>query len=869
MSHTLPSEFGCWLTLASSSSSTTISTTAQPHPHPPPTSLVAHRWSGHAPRNLDDHFPAAKLSASAGRRFNDRHDTHDRYTTSLTRQQRQEPASAFYQRAGLTHDYSRPSSSSGSAHTLRRTPQLDDLRPSRVRSRSVESPVRDLGESPDRSRQKSPSFTGTSQRRATSAFWASQPPHPALRISRRTHAAVQYVIEEFLRQPNNFTPVLEEENAQMSDLGGGRASNGGPQAIRTPRDVMRDRNAREAKRQEEQKAEEARRAEERRRSAERRAATVPGAAPRFSQASSQYTPDMSTQQGGFDGPSDKRGGGNRVSGADVLGEPVSRTQEYAQPRIRSSSGIAQPTAPSSGARRTTQAQNSPRQPSGSATQPGASSQAGASSAASGQREPASSFPHAFERWETLSSHWEGLTSYWMHKLESNTEEIRNTIPNASTLNRQITDLSAAGANLFHAVVELQRLRASSERKFQRWFFETRSDTERQQETHAQMDRQLKLERSAREEASAQRAKAEQAADLAKLEVVEARRELMISKEEARRAWEELGRRNQDALDLADHLKNGRVAVVGGVQVVPYFGGPSRTGSASQRPTTRDGPQQYGSMAGASSGGAAGFASPGEEAEYYRDRPSPTDTDPFTEQQQSRPRVSESEKSSHGAASYLPQSTGAEASMSRREVLDDQRTPQPPASASSPDAQRFYQHGPTETFLHSPPGSSSGGPVATIRPPTQRREDVRSEGSYVETISEGDTEYAIDAAGNIQHDEQGRPIVFRRRLQSPGEESEDAYDEDAIRHEREHAARYGQTYVPTGQDMPEAPSVPATSAQAVATYTPTTGAPSSGPDYEGSGYGGWDAVQTTRHHHPTRLSDVLEEDEDRSSRHTGH
>jgi len=47
--------------------------------------------------------------------------------------------------------------------------------------------------------------------------------------------------------------------------------------------------------------------------------------------------------------------------------------------------------------------------------------------------------------------------------------------------RQINDLSAAGANLFHAVVELQRLRQSSERKFQRWFFDTRDEQERARE----------------------------------------------------------------------------------------------------------------------------------------------------------------------------------------------------------------------------------------------------------------------------------------------------------------------------------------------------------------------------------------------------
>lgn len=98
------------------------------------------------------------------------------------------------------------------------------------------------------------------------------------------------------------------------------------------------------------------------------------------------------------------------------------------------------------------------------------------------------FPHAFERWETLSSHWEGLTSYWIHRLKPNDD--LSGEPLNKQMARQITDLSAAGSNLFHAVVELQRLRASSERKFQRWFFETRAEQEKSSETIAQLQTQL-------------------------------------------------------------------------------------------------------------------------------------------------------------------------------------------------------------------------------------------------------------------------------------------------------------------------------------------------------------------------------------------
>ncbi|KAK5133444.1 hypothetical protein LTR08_007686 [Meristemomyces frigidus] len=821
--------------------------------------------------------------------------------------QRQEQTAAFRERTGL-RDFSVPSSSSGSAHTLRRTPKFDEPRPPRLRSSSVGSPPRDQSpdprakRDPERSRPTSPSPPRTSHRRATSAFYPSQPPHPALRVSKRTRAAILYAVEEALRNPNSFTPDLQEENAQMSDLAGGRANNGGartggpvpvpsgtPTGIRTPRDVMRDRNAREAKRQEEQRADEARRlADDRRRSAERRAAAVTGGAPRLSQAMPHHSQDVPASQGGFDGAADRRSGGSRVSGADVLGEPVSRTMEYPPGRTRGPSlqqeqeyPTSKPRGPSlsqqeqprpaqpsfGGARRSQQSQGAPRQ---AGPQSAPSSQAREPSGETGARAP-SSFPHAFERWETLSSHWEGLTSYWLHKLESNTEEIKTTIPNASTFSRQITDLSAAGANLFHAVVELQRLRASSERKFQRWFFETRADTERTSEMQGQMDRQLRLERNAREEADMKRAEAEDATTAARREVVEMRRELAISKEEARRAWEELGRKSEEEVKIANNLRAGQIATMAGVQVVPYFGGPSRSGTGgSQRPHTRDGQSLYGGVAVPSSAGAGGVAT-SEDERRYREEPSPTNTDPFTEQEWSFKIPPEQRRQKgevvNGVYRPYPRDPAPTASgVSQQSVAPraDQHAQAssvgvvPEAPGSNLDAEQFYQHAPSEASSH-----------AVNRPPPTQREDVRSEPSYVDTVSEGDTEYALDPAGNIRHDDQGRAIVYRRRGHS---EASDEYDEEAIRHERELAARYGSQAGYGGpqqqqaqQAMPEAPSAPATSAQAMETYTPTTGA--GGPDYEGQGYQGWDTL-ATRHHHPTRLSDVLEEEEERSSRRMG-
>jgi hypothetical protein len=522
-----------------------------------------------------------------------------------------------------------------------------------------------------------------------------------------------------------------------------------------------------------------------------------------------------------------------------------------------------------------------------------------------------------------------MTSYWLHRLEANTEEVKNTIPNAATLSRQITDLSAAGANLFHAVVELQRLRASSERKFQRWFFDTREHHEKLLEQKAEVDRELKAERSSRQEATRQQSEAAAAVESARREVMDMRRELVIAKDEARRAWEELGRKNQESMDTAYSLKEGRITVVHGVQVVPYFGGPSRTASSVPRPATRDG-QQYGSVAPASSAGHVRMQSPEDERQYYREA-SPTNTDPFTDsgRQQQQPLHHEPGKPDLAQGSHQPYYQSITPASAQTAVpsaglhMSDDASPQytthqarggqsPTASASAipttaADAQRFYQHAGSEAYLHSPPASSAHLPAAAAQtaPAYGRRQqqDLQSEESYIETApseeeEDDDTdvvEYALDASGNVRYDEQGRPIVFasrrrRRRRQNDAAAAAAAalaadsappavspLDEHGHGHEL--AARYAEQMI-----IPEAPSVPATAAQAMATYpsTATTSASAGAAstslapaDYEGEGYGaygdgGGSSAAGDRgpaHHYPTRLSDVLEEEEERSSRRT--
>lgn len=631
----------------------------------------------------------------------------------------------------------------------------------------------------------------------------------------------------------------------MSDLGG-RASNGGARntgpvpvsggstpaaAIRTPRDIMRDRVTREARRQEEEQRraadEKRRQQEERRKSAERRAAAVPGAAAaRFSNTSSQYSPDVSAPPGAFDGTSDRYSRvAGEVAGTNVLGEPTGRSSvDQGHRRGASMSQADQPRAATAGATRRTQLPSQPIPRAQPAPRQSSAPPPAASLPQESARNTTSSFPHAFERWETLSSHWEGLTSYWLHKLEQNTEEIRETVPNASTLNRQITDLSAAGANLFHAVVELQRLRASSERKFQRWFFETRADNERNREVQAGLERSLAEERKVREEVSVARGVNTEEVEAARREVAEMRRELAISKDEARRAWEELGRRNQESLDLSQSLKEGRVTIVGGVQVVPWFGQGGT--SVSQGGAGRSGYVQ-------SERGDVGeeyYSRQDPASAMHASAASPTNTDPFTE----------GGRQQHPQESYLPTAAPSGNQFAAMANPSQQQQQQVPATTSS-------AHRAATTTAGSNSGSSGSAKgfyqqSNAPQVPQVRTEEVRSEGSYV--TSEGDTEYAIDPSGNIRRDEHGEPVVFHNRRQGGGDGDVSPVGTD------EEADFDGEERVVSGISAPDVPHEGG-----------------EGPDYEGQGFEGYQQY-VPRHHHPTRLSDVLEEEEERSSRRTG-
>ncbi|RSL91019.1 hypothetical protein CEP52_014389 [Fusarium oligoseptatum] len=439
----------------------------------------------------------------------------------------------------------------------------------------------DLTEDPDEVSSEHPQ---SPPRQKTPSVTADRPdPHPVVRISKHTHSAILFALEEALRNPNPFTPDLEEESASMADLmvAGGvpPTSNGKPAAsfrptagpgqtsspsgIRGPRMIMQERAAREARQraeaeqqqqreraeQEARIMEQARRAEEQRKNAGVAAGQGSGAEAREPvnpQRQAQVAPETTTARARASTTTQiptaaRHGHGRSSSTAQVPSQTYTGPATTAQPVFAA---------------------------------PGADGAQTAAGGASGSK-PRNSFPHAFERWETLSAHWEGLTSYWIRKLEQNKDEL-NRDPLNQQLARQVTDLSAAGANLFHAVVELQRLRASSERKFQRWFFETRADLERAQEVNALLEAALEQERRGRADAIREAVENERGTSKAQKQLTEMRKELSISKEEARRAWEELGRREQEERDRTLSLQSGQPTIVGGVQVVPMTQGPSRS-----------------------------------------------------------------------------------------------------------------------------------------------------------------------------------------------------------------------------------------------------------------------------------------------------
>lgn len=893
------------------------------------------------------------LSRRLPRPSDEPYDIYDTPTALLTQRQ-QRLLSAFQQ----PQSPSRPSSSSGSTHTLRRTPRLEFRSPpNQLVGAAVSEPQISPANpaEPDTQPPQTLSEEGdgsttprqTTQTPLETSYW----PQRSTRISRRTASAILFALEEALRKPKPFTPDLAEENASMSDLGGagpataavsnGRTYNGGsrdasgtgptPQypasGAKTPTEIMRQRRIREEKKQHaENEARQKQKEEEERRRAQEEAVkldrSAAGVALGGGDASSYRRSEIIAPGDDAPAPSgmaDRRPA-DRGSGGSAKGYPAPTSQPPARnsradsisgvPRGTTQTGIVPAITPARQRASTTpQGQSRPitQQPTPRATSsttpqqlqtrqtstaavnskeqadplPPPGSRLQDSAGASQSRNPnTSSFPHAFERWETLSSHWEGLTSFWIRRLQQNSDEM-NREPLNQQLARQVTDLSAAGANLFHAVVELQRLRASSERKFQRWFFETRAEQERAHEVQAGMENTLRTERQARAEAVAESARLEtekntayQMKSTAEQMVKEMRRELQISKEEARRAWEELGRREQEERDRTTSLRNGEPTLVGGVQVVPMMpGGPSRQES-SNRPSTREGTLTQGGNLPSSA--QAAESHPEDEPGYttYDPARSETDTDPFTESGRANPSQP-SYPEPFTVARTAPTSPPPVHTSNGSAAVRTPPSYQQPNSLSSPSiptsapaapaaAATYLQYGPTINLGQAPPSAFYQHRAPTLHDddgrPLARDPDERSYVQSVDTMSEESWE--LDDQGQIRLDAQGRPIPMRG---GPGSDDSDELD---VRDQQAREHMYRQTYGSgiSGVEYGHGPTEGATSTAGsrlgdVHTTSGSPSAPTGAVDYSGSVYGsglGWEAVP--RNHHPTRLSDVIEEDE---------
>lgn len=601
----------------------------------------------------------------------------------------------------------------------------------------------------------------------------------ALRLSKHTKSAILWALEEALRQPHPFSPDLVEENASMADLLGGgtgpattnghgasstrptapASQTGSPQQmIRGPRVIMRERAEREARQRAEREQIERARAEEearlleetQRRIAEQHRQQTLGAV-----SAGNIPTDPATQRRQQRA---QESAGQSSSHNPAMMAPGSSMQQQQQP-----GGAVPPLRPTRVPSATTA---QPQQNfTTSVARPGISAPAPAQTGESSSQglgaasRIKNSFPHAFERWEALSAHWEGMTSFWLRRLQENTDEAERN-PISTQLSRQVADLSAAGANLFHAVVELQRLRASSERKFQRWFFETRAELERHQEVNAMLEAQMEQERQAR--ADSVRGAAQHEAENIKLQklVTEMKRELLISKEEARRAWEELGRREQQERDHTVSLQQGHPTIVGGVQVVPMT-----QNNMPSRATSR----------------------------HTRSQSQAADTSEYIAAQGGQ------------YPAYSPAPGAA---------------PAPPAPASTGSQSGYYQQG------------EGAGP------------DMGDYGAGGSEAGYSEGEYMIDARGNFMRDEHGNKIPFHSPSASPSRARRSDAGAGAAADEYDNPAAQAPT------------SYPPSSSHWAGAYT-GGGQPA---EYAGQGYAapGWETLP--RHHHPTRLSDVIEEDE---------
>jgi hypothetical protein len=683
----------------------------------------------------------------------------------------------------------------------------------------------------------------------------------------------------------------------MADLlgGAGRASNGGARApgpvpvgegsgpqIRTPTDIMRRRREREeAARQ--QQAQVAASAQQARPSAGGQSSPTgrPAAAgvasqspplPPAAASSSRRQSAHAAAAAGRSPPSQQYSAspdtpGEAAAGALPVSDAADPSAAGKQRANRQSQGQPRPVNPRTDAGPTSQP---PRQSAASSTAGPSARPAGASSSPGN----ASTFPHAFERWETMSSHWEGLTSYWIRRLEQNTQELRRD-PLLQQLSRQVTDLSQAGANLFHAVIELQRLRASSERKFSRWFYETRKDLERHQEIEAQLQAQLQAERLARASEITRMENLLNEHDSIKLKYTkllnDKERELEISRGEARRAWEELGRAAAEERDRTTALKDGQAISVGGIQVVPTthhvhrehsIGGPSAAEMAARDTGSYPPPPLHGISDTNMDDGQ---------------QPSPSNTDPFAESNigQSMMQHPPTTNGVHHPSSTQPTSLPSTFYQHPSTLLHQEQQQAHPHHPSHHHRGHHPQHHP----VHQAPVTSA--PTLS----SQASDGLSWHPSEDATSENDDDPYEYDEQGVLRRDEFGQPIVHRRgHFASDDDDQVDIAEEierervmRAQQHYGGHLAASGVNYptVPvstTSKILPSlavsSPSAGVSAASIGAAFAADSPSYTTAPpaDYEGAGYDWQPAAAGPYPATSGRpLSDVVEVDEDQRSR----
>jgi len=510
-----------------------------------------------------------------------------------------------------------------------------------------------------------------------------------------------------------------------------------------------------------------------------------------------------------------------------------------------------------------------------------------------------SFPQAFERWEALSNHWEGLTSYWLRRMEANAKEITQE-PMAQQMSRHITDLTSAGANLFHAVVELQRLRASSERKFQRWFTEAGDKLRLTEEARKSLEQHLHNERArgnnmsrgfstensnlqawssnaqSQEQSQALAQAGEEKQALNRL-IAEMKRELQISRDEARRAWEELGRREQEERNRMALLNEGNPISIGGVQVVPMSA--ASRGNSLRRPEQQDDIMVPQTPAASQSHGNHPYG-------FEQHEPSPTDTDPFSSGA-AQPPQSPIRNPAYNPGSFITyapghmpaysysSSTTIQPSTRLNPQFDSQQnaphsptqqthapylpiqqySAQPSAPAYHHSSSFGHQHASHESQRNiASPSSEDPVPQNTLEPEHERSDSPSVHGGALSNITSAITTgfHTITDAVGITHHDSEEPAATGRHGENDNASS--ANREEGER-ERVQIAQYHTDSGGGGDGGDHSRTY-----QAAADY--------GGAGYAGGGDGHHPSEQTAAgsggmdqlHHHPTRLSDVLEEDE---------